>query len=284
MQTTEPGGLSRRDMLRAGIGVAAAAGYAIAAEPILAQAIHTDTAGLAAGDVRFPSGGDMIPAYEARPAAGKSPVVVVISEVFGLHEHIKDVCRRFAKAGYYAIGPELFFREGGVSQLQDIQAILKVVNDVPRKQVLQDLAGAADHARHQAAARSDRVGVTGFCWGGGTTMQFAAASRDVGAAVAWYGPVARPYKDDPPRTGFDAARDIACPFLGLFGEQDSSPSPADVRKFEGILKQHNRTVEIEIYPGAGHAFYADYRASYRPEAARAGWARCVAWFDRFLKT
>ncbi len=284
METVEREGISRRDMLKAGIGAAAAAGYAIAADPILAQAIKTDTQGLAAGDVKVASGGDMIAAYEARPAAsGKYPVVVVISEIFGVHEHIKDVCRRFAKVGYYAIAPEMFQREGGVSHIKEIPEILKVVMGVPRKQILQDLSAAADHARKQSAARADRVGVTGFCWGGSTVMQFAAHYKALGAAAAWYGPPAREYKDSPPKSGFDVAKDITCPFLGLFGEQDTNPPPADVRKFEEMLKQHNRNVEIVIYPGAGHAFYADYRPSYRPDAAKDGWNRCTGWFDRFLK-
>ena len=142
---------------------------------------------------------------------------------------------------------------------------------------------AADHARKQPAARADRLGVTGFCWGGSSVFHFAAHHKDVRAAVCWYGPPARAYKAEPPVTGFDIAKDIKCPFLGLFGEEDQNPPPADVRMFEELLRRHNPNVEIVIYPKAGHAFHADYRPSYRPEAARDGWARCTAWFDRFLK-
>jgi len=282
MHTLDPVSLSRRDILKIGVGTTA--GYAIAANPVLAQAIRTDTGGLAAADIRVQSGRDLIPAYEARPAAaGKSPVIVVISEIWGVHEYIKDVCRRFAKAGYYAIAPEMFQREGGVGHLPNIQDILKIVLNVSRKQILQDLSTTADHARKQAAARADRVGVTGFCWGGSTTIQFAAHYKDLGAAVAWYGPPARPYKDDPPKTGFDVLHEITCPFLGLFGEEDRNPPPEDVRKFEELLKRHNKNVEIVLYKGAGHAFHADYRPSYRAEAAKDGWARCLAWFDKHLK-
>ena len=282
MRTRERNGLSRRDMLKIGVGTTA--GYALAANPILAQAIKTDTQDLAVADIKVSSGGDMIAAYEARPAAaGKYPVIVVVSEIWGVHEYIKDVCRRFAKAGYYAIAPELFQREGGVAHLPNIQEILKVVFNVPRKQILQDLRATADHARQQPAARSDRVGATGFCWGGSTTIQFAADYKDLKAAVVWYGPAARPYKDDPPKTGFDVAQEIKCPLLGLFGEEDQSPPPADVRKFEDLLKRGNPNVEIVIYPKAGHAFHADYRPNYRPEAAKDGWVRCVAWFDKYLK-
>ncbi len=282
MRIRERKGLSRRDMLKISVGTTA--GYALAANPILAQAIKTDTQGLAVADIKVSSGGDMIAAYEARPAAaGKYPVIVVISEIWGVHEYIKDVCRRFAKAGYYAVAPELFQREGGVAQLPNVQEILKVVFNVPRKQILQDLRATADHARKQAAARSDRVGATGFCWGGGVAIQFVADYKDLKAAVVWYGTLTRPYKDDPPKTSFDVAQEIKCPLLGLFGEEDQSPTPADVRKFEELLKRSNPNVEIVIYPKAGHAFHADYRPNYRPEAAKDGWTRCVAWFDKYLK-
>ena len=259
-------------------------GYARGVSPIMATAVQTDTGGLAAGDIMIASGADQIPAYEARPAApGKYPVVLVISEIWGVHEYIKDVCRRLAKVGYYAITPEMFYREGGTGHMTDIPEILKVVMGISRKQVLQDLSAAADHARRQPSARADRVGVTGFCWGGSSVFHFAAHYKDVRAAVCWYGPPARAYKAEPPVTGFDIAKDIKCPFLGLFGEEDQNPPPADVRMFEELLRRHNPNVEIVIYPKAGHAFHADYRPSYGPEAARDGWARCTAWFDRFLK-
>jgi carboxymethylenebutenolidase len=274
--------LTRRTLLK--IGAVTVGGYAIAAEPLLAQVIRTDTAGLVAGDVTVKSGNDTLPAYQARPeAAGKYPVIVVISEIWGLHEYIRDVARRFAKEGFYAVAPELFQREGGVSHLTDVQEILKIVLNVPRKQVLQDLSATAAYARGQAAAIANRVGVTGFCWGGSTTMQYAAHDQGLRAAVAWYGPPNRPYKDEPqPVTGFDVAKDIKCAFLGLFGEEDKNPPPDDVRKFEALLKQHNQNVEMMIYPNAGHAFHADYRQSYRPEAAKDAWGRCVEWFKRHL--
>ncbi len=282
MQSLEREALSRRDVLK--IGAATTAGYAVAASPILAQAIRTDTKGLAAADIKVKSGADTIPAYEARPApAGKYPVIVVISEIWGVHEYVKDVCRRFAKEGYYAIAPEMFHREGGVAHLPDVQHILKIVLNIPRKQILQDLSATADHARRQPGARADRVGVTGFCWGGSTTIQFAAHYKDISAAVVWYGPPARVYQGDPPRTGFDVVQDIRCPLLGLFGEEDQSPSPVDVRRFEELLKMHNRNVEIVIYPKAGHAFHADYRPNYRPEAAKDAWTRCLGWFAKYLK-
>ncbi len=276
--------VAERDGLKSGSGVAPMTGYAMAAGPVPAQVIRTDTQGLAAGDITVASGGDTLPAYEARPASpGKYPVVVVISEIWGLHEYIKDVCRRFGKVGYYAVAPELFQRVGGVAHLTEIPEILKVVMSIDRGQILKDLSAVADHARRQPSARADRVGVTGFCWGGSSVFHFAAHYRDVRAAVCWYGPPGRAYKGDPPVTGFDIAKDITCPFLGLFGEEDQNPPPADARRFEELLRRHNKNVEIVIYPGAGHAFHADYRPNYRPEAAKDAWARCVAWFDRYLK-
>lgn len=182
--------ITRRTLLKAGV---AAAGYALGAgPPVLAQAIRTDTQGLAAGEVAVKSGRDTIPAYEARPdRPGRYPVILVISEIWGVHEYIRDVARRFAKEDFYAIAPELFHREGGVGHLTNIQDILKIVFNVPRKQLLQDLSAAASYARAQAAARADRGGVTGFCWGGGTTVQFAAHDKTLGAAVCWYGPLGR---------------------------------------------------------------------------------------------
>ena len=274
--------LTRRHFLKA--SAVTVGGYAIAAEPLLAQAIQTDTAGLTAGDVTIKSGTDTIPAYQAHPSAtGKYPVIIVISEIWGVHEYIRDVARRFAKEGFYAIAPEMFQREGGVGHLPNVQDILKIVLNVPRPQILQDLSATATYARGQAAAAANRVGVTGFCWGGSTTMQYAAHDKELRAAVAWYGPPGRAYKDDPqPVSSFDVAKDIRCPFLGLFGEEDKNPPPEDVRKFEAALKQHNQNVEMVIYPNAGHAFHADYRPSYRAEAAQDGWGRCVAWFKRYL--
>lgn len=275
--------LSRRQLLVAG---STFAGYALAADTVLAQAIKTDTDGLAAGDFQVKIGDYDLPVYEARPAAGKDhPIVLVISEVFGVHEYIRDSTRRFAKAGYYAVAPELFKREGGVGQLTDIQEILKIVLSQKREQTLGDLKAAVEWAKGRPGVSASRVGVTGWCWGGSTTMQVAGTSPDVKAAVAWYGPPARPYQGaSGPVTSFDLAKDIKAPFLGLFGATDTNPKPEDAQRFGEMLKQHNPNVEIVVYPGAGHAFHADYRPSYKKEAADDGWKRCVAWFDKFLKT
>jgi carboxymethylenebutenolidase len=275
--------LSRRQMLVAG---STFAGYALAADTVLAQAINTDTTGLSAGEFEVKIGDYGMPVYEARPASGTGhPIVIVISEIWGVHEYIRDSTRRFAKAGYHAVAPELFKREGGVAQLTNVQDILKIVLGQKREQTLGDLKAAADWAKTRPGARADRIGVTGWCWGGSTTIQVAATNPDIKAAVAWYGPPGRPYQGaSGPVTGFDVAKDIKAPFLGLFGETDTNPKPEDAIKFGELLKQHgNKDVEIVIYPGAGHAFHADYRPSYKAEAAADAWKRCVAWFDKYLK-
>jgi carboxymethylenebutenolidase len=275
-------GVTRRQMLVAG---GTFAGYALGVEKVLAQAIKTDTEGLVAGDQQVPVGGVSVPVYEARPATGKDyPILVVISEIWGVHEYVKDSTRRFAKAGFYAVAPELFVREGGVGHLTNIQEILKIVLSQKREQTLGDIKATVDWAKKRPNVRADRVGVTGWCWGGSTTIQVAATSPDMKAAVAWYGPPARPYQGaSGPVTGFDLAKDIKIPFLGLFGETDKNPTPEDAKKFGELVRAHNPNVEIVIYPGAGHAFHADYRPSYNKAAADDGWNRCVGWFDKHLK-
>jgi carboxymethylenebutenolidase len=276
--------LTRRDMLKVGAAVTFA-GYAVGVEKVLAQAIKTDTTGITAGDFQVVIGSYNMPVYEARPAAGgPAPIVVCVSEIWGVHEWVRDVTRRFAKAGYYAIAPELFQREGGVGQLPNIQDILKIVFAVPRKQMLGDIAAAIDWAKKRPGARADRVGITGWCWGGAVVYQVAATNPDIKASVVWYGPVTRPFPDQPaPVTAFDVAKDIKAPLLALCGETDTSPSPADARKMANLVKQGNPNVEVVVYPGAGHAFFADYRPSFNATAAADGWRRCTDWFAKYLK-
>jgi len=282
--SVETSGLTRRDMIKAG-GAATFAGYAVGVEKALAQAVKTNTTGIMAGDFEVKIGDYSMPVYEARPASGGLvPIVVCISEIWGVHEWVRDVTRRFAKAGYYAVAPELFKREGGVDHIPDVQAILKIVLAVPRKQVLGDIAASIDWAKRRLGARADRVGVTGWCWGGSTVYQVAATNPDIKASVAWYGPPARPYPDQPaPVTGFDVAKDIKTPLLSLSGDLDTSPPPADVRKLGELVKTHNPNVEIVVYPGAEHGFYADYRPSFNAAAAADGWKRCTDWFAKYLK-
>jgi carboxymethylenebutenolidase len=281
--TMETTGLTRRQALK--VGAATFVGYAVGVDKALAQAIKTDTTDIVAGDYTVKIGDYSMPVYEAHPALGtNAPIILAISEVWGVHEWVKDVTRRFAKAGYCCVAPELFQREGGVGQLSNIQEILKIVFAVPRKQLLGDVAAAADWAKTRPGVRTDRIGVTGWCWGGAVVYQVAATNPEIDAAVAWYGALSRPFIDTPnPVTGFDVAKDIKAPFLGLSGETDQSPSPADAMKFVEMLKPHNPTAEAVIYPGASHAFFADYRPSYNPTAAADAWKRCLAHFDKHLK-
>jgi carboxymethylenebutenolidase len=275
--------ITRRQALKVG---GTFAGYALSVETVLAQAVKTDTSGILAGDFHVKVRDYNMPVYEARPESGKDhPIILVISEVWGVHEYIRDSTRRFAKAGFYAIAPELFEREGGVGHLPNLQDVLKIVFAHPREQTLGDTAAAVNWAKTRPNVKADRVGVTGWCWGGGAVMQIAATNPDMKAAVAWYGPPARPFKSaSGDVTGFDVAKDIKIPFLGLFGAEDKGPTPEDAKKFGEMVKANgNPNVEIVIYPGAGHGFHADYRPSYNAAAATDAWNKCTGWFNKYLK-
>ena len=270
-----------RRRLVVGLG---ATGFALAAGPVSAQVIRTPSGGLITTDQKVRSGTDSIPVYEARPAGGgRHPVVIVIHEGFGVHEHTRDVARRFAREGYLAFAPDLFSREG-VAQMSDFGKVREVVGKISDRQVLQDLAATADFARRQPYTRADRVGATGFCFGGRVAWLFAATYKELDAAVIWYGRIASPQKDDlHPKDPLDLAAEVACPVLGLYGEADTGISVADVRKMEAALKEAGKTAEFVVYPGAPHAFFADYRPSYRADAAKDAWRRALAWFARHLK-
>ena len=279
-------GMSRRQFL-AGMGAVGVglAGYAIAATPVAGQVVSTPADRLATADGKVPIGDFSIPIYEARPAAaGRYPVVLVIPEVFGMHEHIKDVTRRFAAAGFLGITFEPYAREGGVLHLPDIAAVRKVVDPIPDDRVMADLDAVAAYANSHPAAQAGRIGVTGFCRGGMYTLLYAAHNPRIKAAVPWYGQI-RPSLTPGVRTAgpLDLAGRIHAPVLGLYGGEDLGIPIADVREMEAVLKKAGKTAEFVIYPGAPHAFYADYRPSFRPEAAADAWRRCVAWFDRYLK-
>jgi carboxymethylenebutenolidase len=278
-------GMSRRQFLaRMSAAGVTLAGFAVAANPVAGEVITTPADGLAVADGKVPSGGFQVPIYEARPAGtGKYPVVLVIPEVFGMHEHIKDVTRRFAKEGFLGMTFEPYAREGGVLHLPDIAAVRKVVDPVPDARVMGDLDALAAYVKKHPAARADRIGVTGFCRGGMYTLLFAAHSREAKAAVPWYGQL-KPAKTPGVRTAgpIDLVARITAPVLGLYGGEDLGISVADVKEMEAALKAAGKTAEFVIYPGAPHAFYADYRPSYRAEAASDAWGRCLAWFNKYL--
>jgi carboxymethylenebutenolidase len=279
-------GMSRRQFLaRMSAAGATIAGFAIAANPVAGEVITTSTEGLTVTESKVASGNFQVPFYEVRPAAaGKYPVVLVIPEIFGMHEHIKDIARRFAKEGFLSITFEPYAREGGVLNLPDIDSVRKVVDPIPDSRIMQDLNALSAYAQQHPAARPDRIGVTGFCRGGLYTLLFAAQTPELKAAVPWYGQL-KPAKTHGVRTvgPLDVAAQINCPVLGLYGEADLGIPVADVKAMEEALKAAGKTTEFVIYPGAPHAFLADYRPSYRAEAAKDAWSRCVAWFNKYLK-
>ena len=268
---------SRRGFVQTAVG----SGFAAAVLPVTAQTITTDAAGLEAGSVTIPVGDFKMPAYRAQPAGKKNlPVILVASEIFGVHEHIADVCRRFAKLGYLAIAPELFVRHGNAAAYTDIP---KLISEVVGKASDAQVNGDLDATVAWAAANggdSSKLGITGFCWGGRTTWVYAAHNPKVKAAVAWYGPVARTYFAGD-KTVIEKAASITAPVLGLYGAADTSIPLDTVDKMKSALDAGNaaaRASEIVLYPDAPHAFHADYRPSYRPEAAQDGWRRCLDWF------
>jgi carboxymethylenebutenolidase len=261
-----------------------AAGFALSVQPVSADTITTDTKGLEAGEVQIPTADRKIPAYRAMPATGGPfPTVLVVQEIFGVHEHIKDVCRRFAKLGYYAIATEMYARQGDVSGLTDFQEILKVVQKVPDAQVMSDLDATVAYAKETGKADTTKLGITGFCWGGRIVWLYSAHNPALKAGVAWYGrlELTGQASNLQPKYPIDVVANLKAPVLGLYGEKDTGISVASVEKMRAALKDANKTGEIVLYPDTPHAFYADYRPSYRKPAADDGWKRLLAWFKQY---
>lgn len=271
--------LDRRGFVKTSLGV----GFAAATLPIAAQTmISTDTQGLTAGEVKIPTADGAMPAYRAMPA-GKSGLatVLVVQEIFGVHEYIKDVARRLAKLGYLAIAPELYARQGDPTKYTDTGALMKeVVSKVSDAQVMADLDAAAAWAGKNGGG--GKLGITGFCWGGRIVLMYAAHNPSLAAGVAWYGPTSRAYHPGD-RSALDVAGRIKAPVLGLYGGADGGIPNETVEKMREALKAAgNARSEFVIYPDMPHAFHADYRPSYRKEAAEDGWRRLTAWFKQHL--
>jgi len=269
---------------RAFLASSVAAGFALAVQPVCAQTmITTDTQGLEAGDVRIPvKGGDM-PAYRALPASGRAfATILVVQEIFGVHEHIKDVCRRFAKAGYFAVAPELYFRQGDPAKLATNQEIFaQIVSKVADAQVMADLDATVAWAKGSGKADVAKLGITGFCWGGRITWLYTAHNPQVKAGVAWYGRLVGDKNDMTPAHPTDLVEKIDAPVLGLYGGADAGIPNDTVEKMRAALKAAGKTKsEIVLYPDTPHAFHADYRPSYRKEQAADGWKRCLGWFKQ----
>ncbi|GIU76594.1 MAG: carboxymethylenebutenolidase [Bryobacteraceae bacterium] len=255
------------------------AGFALAVQPVSAQTITTDTEGLEAGEVKIPAEGGLMPAYRAMPQKGANrPVVLVVHEIFGVHEYIKDVCRRLAKAGYLAVAPDLYARQGRVDNLQSFDEIRKVVSRVPDAQVMADLDAAAAWAANNGGS-GEKLAVTGFCWGGRIVWLYAAHQPRLRAGAAWYGQlVSRQPSELQPKAPIDVVRELKAPVLGLYGEADQGIPVETVERMRQALRDAGKPGEIILYPQAPHGFHADYRPSYRKEAAEDGWKRMLAWF------
>ncbi|WP_375475179.1 dienelactone hydrolase family protein [uncultured Nostoc sp.] len=258
-----------------------ATGFALAVQPISAGVITTDAKGLVAGAVKIPVKDGEIPAYRAAPATGENfPIVLVIQEIFGVHEHIQDITRRFARLGYLAIAPELFIRQGDVSKLSSIDEIRPIVAKVPDTQVLSDLDATVDWAKKSAKGNGEKLGITGFCWGGRITWLYAAHNPQVKAGVAWYGRLVGDATELQPKYPIDIASKLTVPILGLYGGKDTGISLDTVEQMRDRLQSSSSKSEIIVYPNAPHAFFADYRPSYREKEAQDGWKRLLAWFKQ----
>ena len=258
-------------------------GFALAVQPISAQTITTDTNGLIAGEVKIPGADGDIPAYRAMPDKGRSfPVVLVVQEIFGVHEHIKDVCRRFAKLGHVAVAPELYSRQGDVSKITNINDIIsKVVSKVPDAQVMSDLDAAAAWAKKASKGETGKLAITGFCWGGRIVWLYSAHNPQLKAGVAWYGRLVGAPDELHPKHPVDLAAQLKAPVLGLYGGKDTGIPQDTVEKMRAAIKAADGKSEIIVYPEAGHGFNADYRPGYDKQAAQDGWNRLKQWFKKY---
>ena len=272
---------SRRAFIVTSLG----AGFALGVQPVMAQTvISTPADGLAAGEISVPAQGGEMVAYRAMPAGAiNPPVILVVQEIFGVHEYIKDTCRRLARLGYMAIAPELFARQGDPRKYSAIPDIVSnVVSKVPDSQVMADLDACVAWAKTNGGDTT-RLGITGFCWGGRITWLYAAHNPQLKAGVAWYGRVASPVTDNNPKHPVDIAAQLRAPVLGLYGGADQGIPLDTVERMRSGLAAGGRAScasKIHVYDGAPHAFHADYRPSYRPAEAEDGWQRMLAWFKR----
>ena len=259
-----------------------ATGFAAAVQPVMAQTqIHTDASGLTAGEIKLAVKDGEIPAYRALPANGKNlPTVLVVQEIFGVHEHIKDLCRRFAKAGYLAVAPELYARQGDVSKTTNIDEIRAVVVKVPDEQVMSDLDAAAEWAAKNGGDPG-KVAVTGFCWGGRIVWLYAAHNPKLKAGVAWYGGLEGTGNELRPKNAIDLVPELKAPVLGLYGGADGGIPNESVDRMRAALKAAGNPSQIHTYPDTPHGFNADYRPTYRKEQAEDGWKRLLAWFKKY---
>lgn len=274
--------LSRRGFFMAA-SAAAAAGYTLAAGPVRADAIHTDTTGLKAGDAKVKVSDGEMPVYYARPAnAQNPPVILVAMEIFGLHEYIRDVTRRLGKLGAFAVAPDYYFRKGeDLTKITEPPKLMPIVNTKPDAELFSDLDATVAWAKSQGGD-TNRLGIMGFCRGGRTVWEYAAHNKDLKAGVAFYGSLVDPeaQKSIWPKSPTELAPEMKAPVLGLYGEADQGIPVTQVEAIKAALHNAGKTAEFKIYPGAPHGFHADYRASYRKEAAEDAWNEMIAWFKK----
>ena len=277
LQGLMPAPLARRGFVMTSLIV----GFTMATERVEAQAIHTDSDGLVAGEMQVPVADGTLPGYFARPAGpGPFPTVIVVEEIFGVHEYIRDTCRRLAKLGYMAVTAELYARLGDLAQMTDMKDIMGVINRAPDATIMTDLDSLAAWS-FANGGDPGRLGITGFCRGGRAVWLYAAHNPALKAAVAWYGPIGGNRTDIQPQTVADIAGDIKCPLLGLYGAKDPGIPPAAVEAAAAKARAGGQPVEIIEYPNAAHAFHADYRPSYVRDAAMDGWEKMQAWFHKY---
>jgi carboxymethylenebutenolidase len=270
----------RRDFLVNKLAV----GFALAVQPIIAQTtITTDANGLTAGEVKIPVKDGTIPGYRACPAKGRLfPMVLVVQEIFGVHEHIKDLCRRLAHSGYCAVAPELYARQGDVSKISDIQEIVsKVVSKVPDEQVMSDLDATIAWAGKSSHGDTTRVAITGFCWGGRIVWLYAARSPRLKAGAAWYGRLEGDTNTMTPKNPMDYAGGLKAPVIGFYGGRDTGIPLESIEKMRSALTVVGDPSQINVYPEAQHGFNADYRPSYDKAAAADAWKKMLEWFKKY---
>ena len=273
--------LSRRGFMSA--SAAAAAGYTLAAGPVRAEAIQTDTSGIDTGDAKIKVSDGEMPVYFARPAGVQNPPIILVTmEIFGLHEYIKDVTRRVAKLGAFAVAPDYYFRMGDLTRITEISKLMPLVNSKSDAELISDLDATVEWASSQGGDKT-RLGIMGFCRGGRTVWEYCAANAGVKAGVAFYGSLADPpaQKSIWPKSPLQLAPEMKAPVLGLYAGDDQGIPAAQIDEMKAALKSAGKTAEFKIYPGAPHGFHADYRPSYRKEAAEDAWQQMAAWFEKW---
>jgi carboxymethylenebutenolidase len=278
---TKTAPLSRRGFMTASATIAA--GYTLAAGPVRAQAITTDTAGLKAGDAQAKVTDGQMPVYYARPENLQSPPVILVAmEIFGLHAYVKDVTRRLGKLGALAVAPDYYFRKGDLTKITEISQIMPIISAKPDAELISDLNATVAWAKEQGGD-TDRLGIVGFCRGGRTVWIYCANNNNVKAGVSFYGPLVDPdaQKSIWPKSATELAGEMKAPVLGLYGDADQMNSVSQIEAMKAALQAANKTAEFKIYSGAPHAFHADYRESYRKEAAEDAWNLAIAWFKKY---